>query len=198
MPDHKFELLNAYLDGELSPPQRRKFEAHLENCPECQTELEALETLSGTLAEAPLPELTSPEQFAANVSLQLPRTPELDAASRSFFNETWWLAPATLLLAWLVLSTVSLGSDLLGAASNFGVIKSVSLFGSNPANTSVLLGRFGLLEPGTLQWMVSSEAFIRQFFTNIVWQVSLAMLYLSFIAIWWARHSRPELDQQFG
>ena len=63
MPDHKFELLNAYLDGELNPQQRRKFEAHLESCEECQAELESLESLSGMLAEAPLPEFPAPDQL---------------------------------------------------------------------------------------------------------------------------------------
>ncbi len=197
MPDHKFELLNAYLDGELNPQQRRKLEAHLESCPECQAELDALETLSGTLAEVPLPEFTSPEQLAANVVLQLPRKPVQGSASPKWGEVAWWLAPVGLLAAWAFLSVYSLAGDLVGAANNLGLVENVSLLRGNTANYSALLGRFGLLDPNMLEWIVPSETFIRQFFSQVIWQVSLAILYLSWIAIWWARQSRLGPNQQF-
>lgn len=198
MPDHKFELLNAYLDGELNARQRRKFEAHLETCEECQTELEALDTLSGTLAEVPLPEFPNPEQLAANVSLQLPRNPQQEAESRSFFSRYWWLVPVGLLSAWASLSMISLAGDIFGAASNFGLIGTPSLLQGGTPSTVAFFGRFGFLEPGVLNDLVSSEVLIRQFVTNIVWQLALAMLYLSWIALWWARENNPEPDPQFG
>jgi hypothetical protein len=197
MPDHKFELLNAYLDDELNPQQRRKIETHLESCEECQMELEALETLSGTLAEAPLPRFSSPEQLAANVTLQLPRKPMKRSASSKWGEIAWWLAPVGLLAAWAFLSIYSLAGDLVGAANNLGLVENVSLLRGNTANYSAFLGRFGLLDPNMLAWIVPSEAFIRQFFSQVIWQVSLAMLYLSWIAIWWARQSRLGLNQQF-
>lgn len=197
MPDHKFELLNAYLDDELNPQQRRKIETHLESCEECQMELEALETLSGTLAEAPLPRFSSPEQLAANVTLQLPRKPMKRSASPKWGEIAWWLAPVGLLAAWAFLSIYSLAGDLVGAANNLGLVENVSLLRGNTANYSALLGRFGLLDPNMLAWIVPSEIFIRQFFSQVIWQVSLAMLYLSWIAIWWARQSRLGLNQQF-
>ena len=198
MPDHKFELLNAYLDGELNARQRRKFEAHLETCEECQTELEALDALSGTLAEVPLPEFPTPDQLAANVSLQLPRTPQQDAETRSFFNQNWWLVPVGLLSAWASLSMISLAGELFETASSFGLIGNIFLFDSPPTSTAAFLGRFGLLDPSILSWLVPSEAFMRQFVFNIVWQLALAMLYLSWIALWWARENSPEPDPQFG
>ncbi len=195
MPDHKFELLNAYLDGELNPQQRHKFEAHLESCKECHAELEALETLSGMLAEVPLSEFTSPEQLAANVALQLPRKPKRDAASRDWTEYGWWLAPVGLLAVWAFLSVYSLAGDMFGAAINLGLVENTSLLQGSTANYSAILGRFGLLDPSMLEWLVPSETFIRQFFSELVWQVSLAMLYLSWIVIWWAHRKRLEPDQ---
>ncbi len=198
MPDHKFELLNAYLDGELNPQQRRKCETHLESCPECQAELEALETLSGRLAEVPLPEFTSPEQLAANVALRLPRKPVQKSVPRKWTEYAWWLAPVGLLAAWAFLSVYSLAGDLFSAAGNFGLVENVSVLGNNPANYSATLGHFGLLDPNMLKWLVPSEAFIRELFSQLIWQVSLAMLYLSWIAIWWAHQSRLGTNHQFG
>ena len=198
MPDHKFELLNAYLDGELNPQQRRKFEVHLESCEECQVELEALDTLSGMLAEAPLPEFSTPDQLAANVSLKLPRKPYQDASSRAGFNEVWWLAPAGLLMLWLVLSTATLGLDLFGAVSGIDLAGNLPMNAGATANYASLLGRVGLLEASTLEWLVPSEQLMRQFIVNIVWQVALALLYLSWIVIWWARQNSLELNPQFG
>ncbi len=198
MSDHIAELLNAYLDGELNPQQRRKVEAHLEKCPSCVDELEALEALSGTLAEVPLPEFSSPEQLAANVALRLPRTPVKAPTSRKLLELGWWLAPVGLIFAWVFISTFSLASMLINAAGNAGLVESVSLFAGGSVNYTAFLGRFGFLEPSTLQWLVPSEQFIRQLLSHLIWQVALAMLYLSWIAIWWARQTRPGLNRQLG
>ncbi|MBT3337683.1 MAG: hypothetical protein HN855_13015 [Anaerolineae bacterium] len=198
MPDHKFELLNAYLDGELNPQQHRKTEAHLETCEECRAELETLETLSGTLAEVPLPEFSPPEQLVANVALQLPRKPLKEPASRKWLEYGWWLAPIGLIATWAFISIYTVAGDLVGAASNLGLVENASIFAGNSTNYSALLGRFGLLDPSMLEWLVPSETFIRQFFSQLIWQVALAMLYLSWIAIWWVRQTRLGPKQQFG
>ena len=72
MPKHITEWLNAYLDGELHGNRLQHVEAHLAECRACQSELKALERLSGLLHEIPAPEFTSPERFAAQVNLRLP------------------------------------------------------------------------------------------------------------------------------
>src|SRR3990172_9773502 len=65
--------LSAYLDGRLQPPERQGLEQHLEGCPSCREELEALRTTvallrrmpqapvprSFSLAEAPAPAVVS-------------------------------------------------------------------------------------------------------------------------------------------
>ena len=198
MSDHIAELLNAYLDGELNSSQRRKVEAHLENCPRCVDELEALEALSGTLDEVHLPEFSSPEQLAANVALRLPRTPVKAVNSRKLLDVGWWLMPVGLIVVWFFLSTFSLASDLIDAASNVGLVDEVSIFVENTVNYSAFLGRVGLLDADTLQWLTPSESFVREFLGQLFWQVALAMLYLSWIAIWWARQTRPGQNRQFG
>ena len=38
-------MLNEYLDGELSPAESARMDAHFEACPDCRAELEALREL---------------------------------------------------------------------------------------------------------------------------------------------------------
>jgi len=65
------ELVTAYLDGSLSRAQRRRFEAHIEGCPNCTLYLAQFrETirLTGTLRESdvtPEAAATLLEQFQA-------------------------------------------------------------------------------------------------------------------------------------
>lgn len=55
--------LSAYQDGELSFPQSRELERHLESCAACQSEWEALKDLIGNLCRltplAPAPDFSS-------------------------------------------------------------------------------------------------------------------------------------------
>jgi anti-sigma factor RsiW len=67
-------LLVEYHDNELSPRQRRRVEAHLQDCVACRAELERLERLSDVLAAYTLPDsLTAAETVRAQVVLRLPR-----------------------------------------------------------------------------------------------------------------------------
>ena len=54
--EHVDRLMDAYRDGELPARKRRRVEAHLNECVHCQTELSALERLSGLLREDALPD----------------------------------------------------------------------------------------------------------------------------------------------
>jgi anti-sigma factor RsiW len=57
------EVITDYLDGDLAPPDRRRFEAHLEECPYCVTYLaqirETAAALGGLSAESLSPETRS-------------------------------------------------------------------------------------------------------------------------------------------
>lgn len=54
------EELKAYLDGELTGLRRVAVQRHLEQCPHCRTERDALQRLSQALATLPAPEPLSP------------------------------------------------------------------------------------------------------------------------------------------
>src|SRR5215212_2709013 len=72
MSNHVTEWLNVYFDGELTGKRLFQVEEHLAECEACQVELESLEKLSGLLHKAPVPEFTSSERFAAQISLRIP------------------------------------------------------------------------------------------------------------------------------
>lgn len=196
--DHIVALLDAYLDGELNSTQHKKVEMHLEECQACQAEMDTLQALSAMLLEDTLPDFASPEQLAANVALHLPRTPVKSVEWR-VLEFGWWLAPVGLLLAWIFISTTAFVSNALSAAGNFGLLNSTFAWiaSGSPVdvNFAALLGKFGWLEQGSLQRVTVSEGSIRALISSVFWQVSIAMLYLSWIAIWWARQTHRGLGQ---
>ena len=200
MSEHILELLGAYLDGELGGGQLRKVEAHLGECPSCLEEYQALRALSVTLHEAPMPAFPSSERFATDLALRLPRKPVKPLSSRAL-EIGWWLAPFGLILTWVFIGTTILISNILTTAGDFGLLNAASAWlvsnSAAGANYSAFLGQFGLLENGTLGWFAVSESFTRSIISSIFWQVSIAMLYLSWIAIWWARHTRQGLGEAF-
>lgn len=195
MSDHVLELLGAYLDGELHGAQLRKVEAHLQECQVCQEEAQSLRALSATLQAGVLPDFPTPERFAADVALRLPRGP-IQPTSRKALEFGWWLAPVGLLLTWIFLNTTLLVSNALTAVHELGLLSGASAWlGSAPeaeAYWSGMLGQFGLLGGNSVQWAAQVEAFTQTTLPLIVWQVSIALLYLSWMAIWWARHTRRE------
>ena len=200
MSEHVLELLGAYLDGELHGGQLRKVETHLEECQSCREEVQSLQTLSAALQAAPLPGFPAPERLAAEVVLRLPRTP-VKPVSRRALEIGWWMAPVGLILAWIFLSTTLLVSNVVTTANELGLLSSTSawLVSSLQAEAywSGTLGQFGFLAGNSLQWAERTESFTRIAVPQITWQVSIALLYLSWMAIWWARHTRQGPGQPF-
>ena len=145
----------------------------------------------------PLPDFPAPERLATDVALRLPRTPA-KPMSRKALEFGWWVAPVGLLLTWIFLSTTLLLSNVVTTANELGLLSSASawLVSGSPieAYWSGTLGQFGLLAGESLQWAEATEAFTRTTLPQITWQVSIALLYLSWMAIWWARHTRQEPD----
>jgi anti-sigma factor RsiW len=193
MSNHVTEWLNAYRDGELQGNRLQHVEEHLATCAVCQNELDALQSLSGLLQEVPLPDFPSPERFATQVNLLLPQKRTSPPNSR-LFEIGWWLIPVGLLAMWVFISTAALLGDAVSVAKNFGILDSTTAsFISAPSETvevTSTLGQFGVLQGNNLQWAETTEGFTRGLFPQIILQVAVALLYVTWFAVWWARHTR--------
>lgn len=193
MSDHVTEWLNAYLDGELKGRRLHQVEEHLALCDACRAELESLQGLSTLLQEVPAAEFASHERFVSQVNLRLPQR-QVKSRSRRVSEVGWWLIPVGLLTVWIFISTAILVSDLVTAADTIGLVDSAStLLVSGQNNTAYwtsTLGQIGLLEGDSLQWAESTESITRNVLPQFIWQGSIALLYLAWIAIWWARQTR--------
>jgi len=193
MSNHVTEWLNAYYDGELKGKRLQQVEEHLAVCEVCQAELESLQGLSALLQEVSVPEFPSPERFATQVNLLLPQKRTTTPGNR-LFEIGWWMIPVGLLAVWVFISTAALLGDAMSTAKNLGILDSTTAsFISAPSETVVVtstLGQFGMLQGNSLQWAERTENFTRDSFPQIVLQVSVALLYLTWFAVWWTRHTR--------
>lgn len=193
MSNHVTEWLNAYLDGELQGNRLQHVQEHLAACEVCQDELDALQSLSGLLQAVPLPDFPSPERFATQVNLLLPQKRTATPNSR-LFEIGWWMIPVGLLAVWVFISTAALLGDAVSTAKNFGILDSTTAsFISAPSETvevTSTLGQFGMLHGNSLQWAETTESFTRGLFPQIILQVAVALLYVTWFAVWWARHTR--------
>ena len=107
------------------------------------------------------------------------------------------MVPVALLAVWIFLNTSFLVNDLLFTANNMGLLTGVSdwliFSSSNQAYWSSTLGQFGILSGNSLDLAASTEVFTRSSLPQIILQVSIALLYLSWIALWWARQEHGQL-----
>lgn len=193
MSNHVNELLNAYHDGELKGMRLRQVEEHLAECEACQAESEALQGLSTLLQEVRAPELVSHERFASQVNLRLPQRP-VKATQNVMTEFSWWMIPVSLLAAWAFISTSILLSNLVSVADTLGLLDNTTASWiaspSDTADVTSSLGQFGVLRGNSLQWAETTESITRNILPQVVWQVLVALLYLTWFAIWWARHAR--------
>lgn len=193
MSNHITEWLSAYFDGELKGRQLQQVEEHLAECEACQAELESLQGLSALLQEVPVGEFTSHERFVSQLNLRLPQR-QVKATRNNVMEVGWWMIPIGLLAAWIFFSTAMLISDVVSAADNFGLLDNTTASlisdSSDNAEWTSRLEQAGVLKGDSLQRAETTESFTRNVLPQFIWQVSIAMLYLTWIAIWWARHTR--------
>ncbi|NTU55836.1 MAG: hypothetical protein HGA79_06270 [Anaerolineales bacterium] len=193
MSNHVTEWLNAYFDGELKGTRLRQVEEHLAECKTCQAELESLQGLSAMLQEVPGADFASHERFVTQVNLLLPQK-RTATPRRQLLEVGWWMIPVGLLMAWIFVGTAILVSDVFSAAGSFGLLDDTTTAlvagSSDHAVWTSTLAQVGLLEGDSLGWAESTESFTRNVLPQFIWQVSIAVLYLTWIAIWWARQTR--------
>lgn len=193
MSEHVTDWLNAYLDGELKGHRLHQVERHLVDCQECRAELESLQDVSALLHEVPAPEFISSERFATQVNLLLPHG-QPRSTKRNVQEVGWWMIPVSLLMLWVVIGSFEVVGDLVRAADRLGMLNDapawvVQSF-SEEAIWSEALGDVGLLSGNGLAWVEVTELFTRNTLPQFIWQAAIALLYLSWIAIWWARQRR--------
>ena len=198
MSNHVTEWLNTYFDGELTGRRLHQVEDHLAECQACQAELDSLQGLSELLHEVPAPEFTAAERFSAQVNLRIPRK-QVVISRKQIIEFSWWTIPVGLLASWIFISTAFALGDILSTAGNLGLLSGISDWlgsgASNDVYLSTTIGQMGLLSGNGLNWAEATETFTRMSLPQIVVQVSIALLYLSWIAIWWTRHQRQQPGQ---
>lgn len=193
MSKHVSEWLNAYHDGELRGNKLHHVEEHLAECELCRAEFESIEGISNLLREVPTPEFVPVERFAAQVNLRVPHK-QTRVSRNQILEIGWWMVPVMLVTFWVFFSTVFVVRDFLSTVSHAGLISGVSNWmisaPSNGIYLSATLGQAGLLSGRSLNWAETTETITRSSFTEWSLQISIAILYLSWIAVWWARQVR--------
>ncbi len=200
MTKHVTAWLGAYHDGELSHHRLRQVGSHLAECPACRAELAALRQLSTLLRLAPdTPTITPPDRFVAQVGLRLPRRPTQPAWQRAL-KTGWRWTPVGLLSGWAFLQAAFIMSGILLAALQLGLggdtwagllpdsgtgswlAQALTLSNASLSDVGQVFAQL-LRGGGPLGWVIT---------LNLVSSALIGLLYLSWLASWWAsRQHQP-------
>ena len=115
------DRIYAYLDGDLSEPERLAVQAHLAECGACRTAV-AERRLLAEAADGLAP-IAVPDDFAASVAARLPWAKALEAARKPIL-----LRPAAWAAAFVVLALAGAGGMLLTGASLPELVRAASRF----------------------------------------------------------------------
>ena len=160
MNGHITQFLEAYHDGELNQHLALRVANHLAKCPECQSQLEHLEALSGLLQQAPLPPLMSEDRFTAQLILRMPRRQD-ESELQSVKRWIWRAIPLMLVGIWVIVQALFWTTGLVQTALPF-----------SPAAISL-----SLLQLGS-PWEILA--------ISLVSTAVCGLLFLSWLAAWWA------------
>lgn len=196
--DHPTQWLQAYYDNQLSQKRRRQVAVHLENCQQCQDELDALSSLSMLLqGSPPANDLLSSEVFVAQVGMRLPRK-QSKSLVRSSLKIGWRLAPFGMLTAWAFIQAVFIVSTIImvGLEVIPGAEQIVALLPADAATPPVRM-TFDAMNAKSMR------SFSREliggggplgwgFALNVGLTLLLGMLYISWLASWWIQPSNEK------
>jgi predicted anti-sigma-YlaC factor YlaD len=201
MSDHIIAYLDAYHDGELNPRQVQSIESHLAVCPTCREAYLAIENLSAALQEYQTPKFPAADLIASQVALCLPREQAIPVR-RKILKIGWWMIPVALLSAWVSLGITGLVNNLLMAAEQMRWLDPASVFVVPSFRFESFFSMFVnflvSMLPTTMHWVPISENFIRPVLFNLFWHISIAILYLSWIAIWWTQQANQRSGQSIN
>ena len=192
MNNHVSQWLNAYHDDELRPHRRAIVEAHLEECPQCRAELAELQTLSTMLQADLLPQMrTSPEQFAAQVALRLPRR-ETRRQNGSNFRWLWYMVPVGILIGMGVQRVIVTVSELLLWIERLGMNpNAVSQILPEPTTQTPpgidLLAQFSNM---VLHW---NNPFQTTLGLTLLLPAALAIGYMIWMLLWWVEQNQESI-----
>ncbi len=184
MNDHVESWIDAYLDGELSEPQKQMVEAHLAGCASCQALLGGAQALSNLLQQVPPADGLKPErQFVAEVGLQLERRPSQRHAARKWLELGWFTFPVLLLISYAFLLALSASNQLLQLIP--GIQPALSSQGSFlPTLPSYLLN----LVNDILGLNGIADLFDWNALSILLGLACVSLLSLGWLAIGWAYH----------
>jgi anti-sigma factor RsiW len=186
---HIDNLLDAYLDGELAEAQKNRLEAHLAGCQRCRALFEQGQALSSLLQEFPPASGLKPElEFLMQVRRDIrhrERARKAELQLGQLLRLGWQFAPVGLLLAWIFLQSVSFLSNILAFIP--GVEQVLK------GHVTSLAQAPGVIESGFLGWfnlfgfpgLLTSGGL-----TNLILLACFGLLYLGWMASWWARSQR--------
>lgn len=187
------QWMDPYLDGELSTAQRRQADAHLVGCPACRAALERRRALSGMLLAVP-PALQgkSAQRFADEVARQMQSAPaRTPAPSHPWLRAAWVAVPVALLAVFTFFQATALLTNLIVLFPGLSGALSATLAPDLP-----FAGGLALPAPldGLVQFISLVAAPQLSWITALVAPIAFGLLYLSWLAGWWATQHAPRAD----
>ncbi|HAL16292.1 MAG TPA: hypothetical protein DCP32_05940 [Anaerolineaceae bacterium] len=200
MNGHVLDYLGAYLDGELNLHRRQRVEAHLKECAICRSEFEGLQQVSHLLQTAPAPDFLPAEQFTGRLALQLPRREPTEKPAK-LVSLLWWLVPAVLLIAWFFIQTLLSVNGVISVMNQANLVEDTARFFSQSSSPSLwfstVIDLFGSSLDGTqisaLMFLDRLGALRADIFGQFIWQAAIALLYLTWLAVWWIRSGSRQI-----
>jgi hypothetical protein len=99
-----------------------------------------------------------------------------------------------LFFVWVLIGSTHIISNILITANGFGLITIDSSMFTPQSINDLIFSKFienlSTVVPKDLSWMINTQDFVRENVIRSIINISIAMLYLSWIAIWRANQNR--------
>ncbi len=136
---HVLDQLADYLLGSLSPAEQRAVELHLNACPVCREEREALQEAAGRLALA-APPVEPPARLKKAILRQIDTPIERMAAARAGWRRRLRVWQRSASPAWLLAAAALILLLLAGNLMLWGQVRQLSQQAQTPLRTVALVG----------------------------------------------------------